>query len=100
MSQELPDLADVLDSFLQSFGLAYYPKYDQRSGRSIKNNMKVKGWRTETNIEVFVYEDNTVGLRFIAPEVELDLDAHDPDFFPKLESWLKAKIQMAEKMKG
>jgi hypothetical protein len=92
-----PDLGDILHPFLLDFGLKRQFEYEKKSGRAIKHNIGMKSWKGDLG-EVFVYDDNTIGLRSNGVmEVELDLAAHDPDFFSKLEAWFASRKSIKEK---
>lgn len=91
MNTKIPDLNDILAPLLIKYGLGYDSSYDKISGRPVKHGAKMKSWNTVVeDIEVFVYDDNTIALRANC-EIEHDLSATDPRFCDKLEAWLKSK---------
>jgi hypothetical protein len=96
-----PDLNDVLTPLLASYGLVRNRNFQEHSGRLVKNKIRMKSWAmagadiSEDFRAVFVYSDNTVGLRSTKSNlVELDLVASDPEFCIRLEAWLEAKIKL------
>ena len=87
----IPNLSDVLTELLTSYGLTLRRNYDATSSRPEKRYIGMLAWKSpETGDEVFVYEDNTIGLRSEeSTVVEVDLNMVEPNSCAQLEAWLK-----------
>lgn len=84
----VPGLSEILEPLFKKHGLTLNRQFDVVSDRTHKRGMPMKTWTSEY-AAVFVYADNTVGVRKgWYDEVEQDLNAAEPDFCSKLEVWL------------
>lgn len=98
-----PSLNDVLAPFLLSKGFIISTRCTKTSTRPIKYKMAMLCWTKGADIDrpdpidgeaVFIYENNTVGLRRRERrKVELDLSANDPQFLEKLEAWIDSNAK-------
>lgn len=99
-TDDIPSLSEVLEPLMTKYGMARDFKYELTSKRPKKIDIGMKTWKHQY-AEVFVYEDNTVGLRsFLHTEVEKDLNAVDPRFLTELENWLIAVKTKVEGVHG
>ena len=89
-------LNDTLTELLTSYGFKMDSTYDRVSARPEKKAMRVITWGHDNcGLDVFIYEDKTVGLRDygVSDEVQLDLNMFEPDSCQRLERWLKRKTK-------
>lgn len=97
---DLPTLNDLLGPLFTKYGMQFEPKCEPRSLREPKFGLKMLCWRFPSrDFDIFIYEDNTIGLRdwSVSSEVQIDLDMVKPDSCVELEQWLQT---LAEKHHG
>ena len=91
----IPTLNEVLGPLFKKYGLHHNTSYDPTSDRKCKHGIKMLAWSGIYDFDLFVYADNTIGLRdwHVSDEVQVDLDMTHPDSCIELEKWLEKTVR-------
>lgn len=89
--ETLPGLSDILAPLLAEHGYRTSITTRTTSSRPCKHKMKLVAWTHPYDLQIFVYEDATVGLRDsnVSNQVHIDIDMAKPGSIAQLESWMK-----------